>query len=317
MTKDHILQFENLSKTFKQDLFKKPQIAVNGVNCGFRTGACTGFIGHNGAGKTTSIKMVFGLIHPTEGRVLFKGNPIKNIDKKLIGYMPETNKLPKMLNSEEILKYHLKSFKPKGLTPRGYNDRIEGKLREVGLLDHRKKRVANLSKGMGRRLAWAQATIHDPELIILDEPFSGLDPIGRHLIAELIEKLKSKNVSIILCTHELWSVEALCNDVHILNNGKLVYSSSLAKDEIENKANFELTIGFDTKKESFIAKSGLPSPITSHPRGSSTRLEFDSYQTANQWLIKAIELNIPIQSFSRINKLSEEELLPHFEGQSA
>jgi len=146
MTGPHILEVKNLRKVFDQDLFKKKQVVLDDVSFAFPEGSCTALMGHNGAGKTTTIRTIFGLIRPDKGEVLFKGHPLTLEDKRSIGYMPETNKLPGNLTCEEVLSHQLRVFNPKDLKPRHYKEAIEKQLREVGLWEHKKKRVANCPK---------------------------------------------------------------------------------------------------------------------------------------------------------------------------
>ncbi len=135
-----ILEIKNLSKRFDKDLFKKSQTVLDSLSCGFPEAQCTGLMGHNGAGKTTTIRTIFGLIRPDAGEVLFRGSPLTLKDKRRIGYMPETNKLPVNLTCEEILLHHLKVFNPTEISPRHYKETVKGKLEEIGLWDHRKKK---------------------------------------------------------------------------------------------------------------------------------------------------------------------------------
>ena len=150
-------------------------------------GKCTGFLGHNGAGKTTSIKMILGLTNITSGSIEFEGENIKSVSNSNFGYMAETSKLPSHLTCYEALKYHCMLYDIQDET-----SLIDEKLKEIELWDHKNKRLSELSKGMGRRISWALATIHKPKLLILDEPFSGLDPKGRILIEKLIVEEKEK-----------------------------------------------------------------------------------------------------------------------------
>lgn len=316
-SKPYVLEIKNLQKRFDRDLFKKSQIILNSLSCGFPEGQCTALMGHNGAGKTTTIRTIFGLIRPDAGEVLFRGKPLTLEDKKLIGYMPETNKLPTNLTCEEILSHQLRVFSPRTIERRHYREAIEGKLREIGLWEHRKKKVGKLSKGMGRRLSWAQATIHKPELIILDEPMSGLDPLGHRLMADLINQMRQEKVSIILCTHELWSINELCDQVHILNHGRLSYStlhSQSSASPLSSSLYHRLTItGCQPQQlENLKENSRLPAwqNLTTH----AMRLElgFQDYGDAVKWLQASILKGLVVIDFKKSSQLDEDNLIRHF-----
>lgn len=226
-TPQTLVDIQNVSKIFKSDLLKKPYQAVHKLSIGFPQGNCTGLLGHNGAGKTTTIRMLLGLIFPDEGTILFEGEPLGIEHKKVIGYMPEVNKLPLNLTCEEILRFTLalRNPLPSSLKNQSEKDLIAQKLEDLGLSAQSTKKVKNLSKGLARRLAFAQATIHEPRFLILDEPTSGLDPAATKLLERLILLEKSKGTTILLCTHELSHLANLCDHVHLLKQGQLALSS--------------------------------------------------------------------------------------------
>ncbi|SMF82574.1 ABC transporter ATP-binding protein [Pseudobacteriovorax antillogorgiicola] len=315
-----ILEIRNLKKVFDHDLLKKKQVAIDNLNCHFPTGQCTGFMGHNGAGKTTTIKAIFGLLKPDSGDVLFKGRPLNLEDKRSIGYMPETNKLPANLNCQEILMHHLKIFKPKGTAKRDYRHMVEEKLKEVELWDHRTKRVSKLSKGMGRRLSWAQATIHNPELVILDEPFSGLDPLGRMMMSKLINYLRDDKKTIILCTHELWTVNEVCDELHILKKGRLAYSSlnPIQGQVPKPLMNYQIvTSGISPSKLKDLQGQSLPEWDYINEQDYLIKLGFGEYSDAILWLKALLEESVVVMDFSKHKGFEEEELLVHFEGEKS
>jgi ABC-2 type transport system ATP-binding protein len=309
----YILEVRNLRKVFDQDLFKKKQIVLDDVSLGFPTGQCTALMGHNGAGKTTTIRTIFGLIRPDRGEILFKGQPLRLEDKRLIGYMPETNKLPLNLSCEEILWHQLRVFNPKDLKPKHYKEAINKQLREVGLWDHRQKRVGKLSKGMGRRLSWAQATIHRPELIILDEPMSGLDPIGYRLMTQLINQLRQEQVSIVLCTHELWSVKELAEQVHIMKKGQLVYSSLNSNDSAPSLSHFLAISGGSIEMlRTMQEASRLPPWGDVRVQAYRTELWFKDYADAVKWLQACLIKGLLVVDFRKASGFDESHLLSFF-----
>ncbi len=224
------ISLEKVTKVYRNDLFKKPMIAVNQLSMIFPAHACTALLGHNGAGKTTTIRMLLGLISPDEGRILFEGDRLQTEHKQFIGYMPEVNKLPLSLTCEEVLRFALLLHKNPHQTRQPWptnsvDQLIHSKLEELGLVTQRHKKISQLSKGLARRMAFAQATIHQPRLLILDEPTSGLDPAAAHLLETLIQKEKIRGTTILLCTHELSHLVNLCDEVNILKKGQLILTS--------------------------------------------------------------------------------------------
>lgn len=314
MTAQNILEVKNLTKVFDQDLFKKKQIVLDNLSLSFPQGSCTAFMGHNGAGKTTTIRTIFGLIRPDKGEILFKGQPLRLADKKRIGYMPETNKLPLNLSCEEVLSHQLRVFNPPDLKPKHFKDRIEKQLRDVELWDHRTKWVGKLSKGMGRRLSWAQATIHKPELIVLDEPMSGLDPLGYRLMMNLINAIHDEGTSIILCTHELWSIRELCDHAHIIKKGRLIYSS-LDPEKSGNPPlqHFLAISGTDIDTMKTLQKTRNLS-MWSEFRCQAHRIDFwfNDYADAVKWLETCLKQGILIIDFKKASQFDETHLIRYF-----
>lgn len=316
MTSESLLSIKALHKTFHQDIFAKPQKVIQNISCDFPREKCIGFMGHNGAGKTTTIKTIFGLLKPDRGEILFKGRPIQREDKANIGYMPELNKLPSNLNSFEVLMNHLKIYRPTGVPKKKYHELVKEKLVEVDLWDHRHKRVSKLSKGMGRRLSWSQATIHDPDLVILDEPFSGLDPLGRQLMFELIHKIRKAKKTVILCTHELWSINAVCDELHILREGRLAYSTvnPVSGQLPKPLFNYRLEASGLSKQSILDLKETLNLPDWDYLDDTDYlfRLGFDEYVDASKWVRAFVEKGIILISFSRQKGFIEKDLEKYF-----
>ncbi len=309
-----ILEMDSVTKIFSHDIFKKNEIVLNNVSLSFPEGKCTGFLGHNGAGKTTSIRMILGLIRPNHGRILFKNEILDRQSRAKIGYMPEINKLPGGLTPYEVLDFHLRIFRPKNLSSKQYKPKIQELLQTVGLWNHRNKRVSKMSKGMARRLAWAQAVIHAPELVILDEPFSGLDPLGRQELAGWISELKANKTSLIMCTHELPAAHALCDELHILREGSVVYSTIHAQHEKKTEVGFSIRLsGLDQSKlEMMRSEQTLPPWQALKPCGVQLELQFLDYLHASQWLPRLIASGVIVNSFQSSFEREGEQLLPYF-----
>jgi ABC-type multidrug transport system ATPase subunit len=316
---EHILEVKNITKVFKADLFKKPHMALNNVSCRFRRAKCTGLLGHNGAGKTTTIRIIFGLVRPTSGEILFDGNPIVADTKIRLGYMPEVNKLPTNLSCQEILNHHLAIYCP-DLIAKDRLEKIKLGLAQVGLTDVAHKRVKNLSKGMGRRLAWAQATIHDPELVILDEPFSGLDPVASIDLLKWIKSFKQAGKSLILCTHDLWTVRELCDEVHIFRKGELVYSTldnaKMSRSAALNSANYQLVVsGVRSEDLAKIAQQAQLKPWEYlSQKDFIARLAFKDYEVASAWLKACLDRGLIVLRFADEIAIEDESIRIFFEG---
>lgn len=307
---ENILEIQDLQKTYHSDLGKPPFKAVKGVSFGCRKGICTGLLGHNGAGKTTTLKTILGLISPDSGKVFFDGKVMTRESRRDIGYMPESNRMPLTLTCSEVLKLHL------GLTAKlsrsEVKERIQSTLTKVGLWDHRNKLTKQLSKGMGRRLAWAQATIHQPKFLILDEPFSGLDPKGRRDMRQWIEEYKKEGTSLLLCAHELATVASLCEKINILKQGKVVYISP-DSDSIESSV-FELSInGAEVSKlENMQKQQSLPLWKSIERFGYTTSLSFEGYESATKWFQAATQDGLVVTLFKNSPVINETDAMQYF-----
>ena len=184
-----------------------------------------GYIGPNGAGKTTTLKTILGILAPTSGNVsIFGRSPTDRQIQRRIGFMPENTYFYKYLTGDEFLDYCAKFYDMDGARLKKRKDDI---LERVGLTNARGKKLSTYSKGMLQRIGIAQSLIHDPEIVFLDEPMSGLDPIGRKIIKDLIFDLKSAKKTVFFSTHILPDVEALCDRFAIINHGKIIAEESV------------------------------------------------------------------------------------------
>ena len=213
-----VVQTAGLCKTFR-DFWKRPRVeAVKDLNLEIRPGEIFGLLGPNGSGKTTTIKMLLGLLYPTKGRISVFGKPPTDVSvKSRIGFLPEESYLYRFLVAHETLDFFGRLFQ---LPARVRRDRTERLLDMVGLRHEAKRRIGEYSKGMARRIGLAQALINDPEFLILDEPTSGLDPIGARQIKDVIRDLGRKGKTILLSSHILADVEDVCDRVTILYGGQ-------------------------------------------------------------------------------------------------
>jgi ABC-2 type transport system ATP-binding protein len=208
-----------VTKVFK-DFWMRPRVrAVEAVDLEVRRGQIYGLLGPNGSGKSTTIKMLLGLLQPTTGRIAVLGKRPKDVEiKRLIGYLPEESYLYRFLSGRETLEYYGRLFR---LERRARRERIDMLLDMVGLEAVQHRPVGEYSKGMQRRIGLAQSLINDPQLLILDEPTSGMDPVGARQIKDLIATLAARGKTVLLCSHLLADVEDLCDRVAIMYGGRI------------------------------------------------------------------------------------------------
>ena len=311
-----LLALRGIEKTFRPDVFKPPVQSLKGVDLEFPDGVCTGLVGHNGAGKTTTIRMILGLIAPDRGKILYLGEPMTRNRRAKIGYMAEAARFPGALTASEILATQLALHNVK--SPSGRATLIKDKLKSVGLENHGKRRIRDFSKGMMQRLAWAHATIHDPNLLILDEPFTGLDPLGRITMKNWILAEKKRGLTIVLCTHELPQIMSLCDHIHILRQGKLVYSSldknvrGGALEETLPRYFVDISGATLEKLTQLCTHKKLSPWQTAHQEGFLVRLGFSDYQSAVGWFEPCLSSGLVVVRFGDDNSATEEQLLVHF-----
>lgn len=208
----------NLTKSYTG----KP--AVQDLSFAVNPGEILGLIGPNGAGKSTTIKIILDFMKPDSGEVKLFGHRMTEADKDQIGYLPEEKGLYKSLTAIDVIVY-LASLK--GLDKATATDRADELLRRARLLDSRKKKIKEMSKGMGQMIQLIVSIIHDPVLIILDEPFSGLDPVNTKLMKNIISDLRDDGKAIILSTHQMNQVEELCDRVLMIDDGRSVLYGGL------------------------------------------------------------------------------------------
>src|SRR5215470_6573973 len=233
------IQIEDLSKTYTVGFWRKKQRpALKSLSLSVEMGETFGFLGPNGAGKTTTLKLLMGIIFPTAGSARILGKDCLDPDVKArIGFLPEQPYLYDYLSAPELLDYYAQLS---GVPSAKRKQRVGELLERVGLGDVGKKQLRKFSKGMLQRVGIAQAIIHDPEVVFLDEPMSGLDPLGRYEIRELIQSLKDAGKTVFFSTHILSDAEALCDRVAVIHKGELrgigvvndLRSSSAGKTEV-------------------------------------------------------------------------------------
>ena len=237
----------DLFKTFKVGLNKKVN-ALNGVSFVIPQGEVTGYLGPNGSGKTTTFKIITGLNKPTSGQVFINDIPGHlPRSRSLLGYLPEGPYFYEHLTAEESLFFYASLF---GLKPSAIKKKAHELLDRFGILHAKDRKLQTYSKGMRQRLGFAQCLINDPQVIILDEPMSGLDPIGRKEFRDTILELKGKGKTILMSSHVLNDVETICNRIILLSNGAIKEEGQIA--DILAKTLKGTEIIFNAKDDSYI-----------------------------------------------------------------
>ncbi|BDI31933.1 ABC transporter ATP-binding protein [Capsulimonas corticalis] len=217
---DTAIHISGFRKEYPAARRKEMRLAVKNLDLDVPAGGLFGFLGPNGAGKTTTIKMLLGFIPPTQGSATLFGVPVEDPDaRRAVGYLPEQPYFPKFLTAQEVVAAHA-GFA--GLHGRAGKDHTEALLRRVGAYEYRNLRLSKCSKGMVQRVGLATALAGDPQLLIMDEPSSGLDPIGRKELRELLQELKDEGKTLFISSHLLSEMESLCDRVAVLHQGELV-----------------------------------------------------------------------------------------------
>ncbi|WP_299978187.1 ABC transporter ATP-binding protein [Desulfobacula sp.] len=229
------IRIANLSKYYKKGL-KSKKLVIDDLNLEIKKGEVFGFLGPNGAGKSTVIKILLDFIRPDSGVVTIKNLPVNEPGvRKYIGYLPENPFFYDHLTAQETLKFGGKAANmEKGVL----EERIDQLLTRLKLSHVKKQAIRTYSKGMVQRLGLALALIHEPEICILDEPMSGLDPLGRRLVADLILDMRKMGKTVFFSSHILSDIESLCDRIGILNEGKLLFCGPL-EDFVEESKGLE------------------------------------------------------------------------------
>lgn len=290
-----------ISKIYYPGLFKKKVSAVSNISLAVLRGEVFGLVGPNGAGKSSTIRMILGMSRPSQGSILFRGTPIDKSDfRHYVGYLPENPYLYDYLNLEELLNFcgRASGFDAKVVRARG--DILIEKLQ---LVEARRRPLRTFSKGMLQRAGICFALLHDPSIVILDEPMSGLDPLGRKMVFDLVLELKNQGKTVFFCSHILSDVERLCDRIGVMVKGRLV--KILEKNEFldESAQNVHLVLGM-VEEEKLKLLHDLPGRVSKS--NGSTWMSVSGQDLAE--VTRALEkINIPIEA-TRSSRFSLEEL---------
>jgi ABC-2 type transport system ATP-binding protein len=241
-----VLQIENLNKAFRTGFIPRRKEILRGISLSVNSGEIFGYLGPNGAGKTTTLKCILGLIFPDKGQIEIFGRPHLSLEgKQRLGYLPENPYFYDHLTGREFLDFYGRLFRS---NKKEREEKTRSLLGLVGMERARDLQLRKFSRGMLQRIGLAQALINDPQILFLDEPLGGLDPLGRKEIRDIILRLKQEGKTVFLCSHILQDIEMICDRVAIIVSGKVISQGAL-QDLISERILFtEVTLsglGFD------------------------------------------------------------------------
>jgi ABC-2 type transport system ATP-binding protein len=222
------VEVSNIAKSFADKL------VVSDLSFSVAQGEMFGLIGPNGAGKTTTIRMMMDIIKPDSGDVTILGEKLSEATKNKLGYLPEERGLYRKLGVLDSIIY-LASLK--GVDGHSAEERANALLNQTGMLPHKGKKIEELSRGMGQIIQFIVSIIHDPELVVLDEPFAGLDPVNTDLLKEMLLDLRNHGKAVILSTHQMNEIEELCDRILMINHGRSVLYGNLAEIKSKYRSN--------------------------------------------------------------------------------
>ncbi|MGH9947266.1 MAG: ABC transporter ATP-binding protein [Pyrinomonadaceae bacterium] len=283
---DVSLQVANVTKRFGDFA------AVEDLSFEVRAGRVFGFLGPNGAGKTTTIRMIVGITFPDEGTITLNGERITHELQNRIGYLPEERGLYKKMRVLDQLRYFAAL---KGVDTTEADRRIERWLERMQLSEWKKKKTTDLSKGMQQKIQFIATVLHDPDILILDEPFSGLDPINVEFLMEVIDEYRSADKTIIFSTHLMETAERLCKDILLINKSRKVLSGSLR--EIKESYGTNLIAFRGTNAGSVLNDKSLVESVVNH--ADEQELHLAAGVDPQTLLKKLVESNANISKFEK------------------
>ncbi len=303
---DSVIHCEGLSKRYRGSLLRRSYLALDSLDLQVKRGEVVGYIGPNGAGKTTTIKILMGLHRQTSGRAEILGQPVGSVAARArIGYLPERPYFYDYLTAEEFLHFYGTLY---GMSAQSRRQRIDELLPLVKIEHARKIPLRKFSKGMLQRVGLAQALINRPELVVLDEPSSGLDPMGRMLIRDVIFELKRQGVTVLFCSHILSDVEDICDRVAILVKGKLVKLAAVDSLIQETMHSVEVTVrGFTTEE---LSKISAEQPILLTPERAT--FSTPDHESATELVRRALDQNLKVASIKPRRETLESLFVEHY-----
>ena len=279
-----VIETRGLSKVYRDFWGRQKVHALKALDLEVKKGEIFGLLGPNGSGKTTTIKLILGLLFPTSGQALVFGRDASDVQKnERIGYLPEESYLYKFLNAEETLDFYGRLF---NMSAKVRRERVDQLIHRVGLHAARRRQLKEYSKGMTRRIGLAQALINDPELIVLDEPTTGLDPIGTRQMKDTILELREQGKTILMCSHLLADVQDVCDRIAILYQGELKelgrVDRLLTVQDVTQVQARGLSEAAEREIAAVIAKHGGELVAMEHPTSTLEQLFLDIVQDSER-----------------------------------
>ncbi len=263
------------------------KVVVDDLSFSVAQGEIFGLIGPNGAGKTTTIRMMMDIIKPDSGDVTVLGEKLSEATKNKLGYLPEERGLYKKLRVLDSIIY-LASLK--GVDRHSAEERANELLNQTGMLPHKWKKIEELSRGMGQIIQFIVSVIHDPELVVLDEPFAGLDPVNVELLKRMLSDLRNQGKALILSTHQMNEIEELCDRILMINHGRLVLYGNLAEIKSKYRSNSVL---LECKAE----LGEMPGVTEKRTHRGYVELVLDGKTTPQQVLERLVSRGVVINRF--------------------
>lgn len=282
-----IIQIRGVKKSFENHQ------ALKGVDLNIPKGTIFGLLGPNGAGKTTLIRNLTQIYRPDSGEILFMGEPLQSKHVRNMGYMPEERGLYKKMKIGEHLVYLARL---KGLSASEARQKVDKWFSHFNIEDWRNKKIEDLSKGMQQKVQFIATILHDPELLILDEPYSGLDPINANLIKDEMMAMRDRGTTIIFSTHRMESVEEMCEDIALINNGEIILNGNVKEIRRQYKKNlYKVTIADEAVWPASLDLKYPAKAIDEH--------NYEIYlqqHTTNEFLADIIATQTPVTGFHEI-----------------
>lgn len=296
----YALEVKNLTKTFDK------LVAVDHASFEVPEGSIFGLIGRNGAGKTTTIRMMMGIYLPDDGEVILKGTKVGQDFKNQVGYLPEERGLYKKMKVLDTLLYFAEV---KGKTGKEVHKNAEYYLKRFDLYDRRLAKLEDLSKGNQQKIQFISTILHDPEFVILDEPFSGLDPINTNLLKDIILELKQKGKIVIFSTHLMDFAEKMCDHIAMIDHGKVILHGALSNVKAKYaQRNVSLTYDGDI---SFLNGNSIIEKVENF--GNTTGIRLKNADQTQQLLKMLVDKNITVKKFDA-NDISLQEIFIELAG---
>lgn len=291
-----MIQLNYISKFFEE------VTAVDSVSLNIEKGDIYGLLGPNGAGKTTTIRMMMGIIEPDAGEIMCNGNLIRQDDRLNFGYLPEERGLYQKQKLKETLQYfgRLRSLSEKGL-----NSEIDMWLERFNFSNSANRKIEELSKGNQQKVQFILALLHKPEFIVLDEPFTGLDPLNQVLLKDIIQEKREEGVTFIFSTHQMEQVERLCTNICLINKGKVLIDGPLSDVKEKHRKN-AVTVRY----EGDLSTSELARFIPDHQieNGELTGVLKSSPEEFLEWVNKQVDILSFAQSTPSLEQIFIEEV---------